>query len=180
MKLPELTAGKILSRYKRFLADVELSNGEIVTVHCPNTGSMEGCWKPGAAVELSASTNPKRKLNWTLERVDMGAGWIGVNTNRVNGIISHFIENEMIDKLSGYSELKREPSYLAPGFDRSRFDILLSKSDAKPCYVEIKNTTLYRHKQIQFPDARTVRGKKHYYFSNMQLKTAVGELFFLR
>ena len=161
MSFPVLTDGKIISRYKRFLADVELPDGEVVTAHCPNTGSMQGCWQPGAAVQLSASDNPKRKLKWTLERVDMGAGWIGVNTHRVNGIICEFIENGSIEKLSGYDEIKREPTYTAPGFDRSRFDILLSSLGKKDCYVEIKNTTLYRDGQIQFPDAKTTRGRKH-------------------
>ena len=122
---------------------------------------MQGCWKPGAPVQLSASDNPKRKLRWTLERVDMGAGWIGVNTNRVNTIISNFIASNAIPTLEGYSDLKREPPYNIAGFDRSRFDILLTGQSRKPCFVEIKNTTLYRQQEIQFPDAKTVRGKKH-------------------
>ena len=161
MNLPTLTDGRIISRYKRFLADVELSNGETVTAHCPNTGAMQGCWEPGAPVQLSASDNPKRKLKWTLERVDMGAGWIGVNTHRVNAIMSNFISDNTIPGLTGYSDLKREPTYNVDGFDRSRFDILLTKPDHQPCFVEIKNTTLFRNGEIQFPDAKTSRGKKH-------------------
>jgi sugar fermentation stimulation protein A len=161
LNLPTLTDGRIISRYKRFLADVELYNGEIVTAHCPNTGSMQGCWEAGAPVQLSASDNPKRKLRWTLERVDMGAGWIGVNTNRVNAIMSDFINDNAIPGLTGYSEFKREPAYNVDGFDRSRFDILLNRSGRQPCFVEIKNTTLFRNQEIQFPDAKTSRGKKH-------------------
>ena len=161
MKLPTLTNGKIISRYKRFLADIELNSGDTVTAHCPNTGSMQGCWKQGAPVQVSASDNPKRKLQWTLERVDMGAGWIGINTSRVNTIMSGFINDNAVPGLEGYSNLKREPAYNVDGFDRSRFDILLSGSKRKPCFVEVKNTTLYRNQEIQFPDAKTARGKKH-------------------
>ena len=111
MKLPPLFEGRILSRYKRFLADIELPTGEIVTAHCPNTGAMTGCWSPGVAVQISASDNPKRKLKWTLERVDMGAGWVGVNTARVNQFIRSFIEENAIPTLHGYRELKSEPAY---------------------------------------------------------------------
>ncbi len=161
MELPTLTNGKIISRYKRFLADVELSSGEVVTVHCPNTGAMTSCWEPGAAVQLSASTNPKRKLNWTLERVDMGQGWIGVNTNRVNKFVGDFIVNGEIEALSGYSGLKAEPVYLAEGFDKSRFDFLLTAKGRRDCYVEVKNATLLKDGIIQFPDAVTTRGSKH-------------------
>ena len=122
---------------------------------------MQSCWEQGAPVQLSASDNPKRKLQWTLERIDMGAGWIGINTNRVNAIISVFINENAIPGLEGYSNLKREPAYNVDSFDRSRFDILLSEPKREPCFVEIKNTTLYRNHEIQFPDAKTTRGKKH-------------------
>ncbi len=132
-----------------------------MTAHCPNTGAMTSCWGPGAAVQLSASTNPKRKLNWTLERVDMGQGWIGVNTNRVNHFIGSFIQNEKIELLTNYSNLKTEPVYLAEGFDHSRFDFLLSAQGRRDCYVEVKNATLLKDGLIQFPDAVTTRGKKH-------------------
>ncbi|MEA3292434.1 MAG: DNA/RNA nuclease SfsA [Pseudomonadota bacterium] len=162
MELPPLTAGRILRRYKRFLADVELESGEIVTAHCPNTGSMQGCWAPGARVEISHSDNPGRKLPWTLERVDMGGGWIGVNTGRVNAVIAEAIEKGSIPTLSGYSTLKREPAYQAPGFPKSRFDLLLTDAGERPdCYIEIKNATLLVNDVIEFPDAVTTRGRKH-------------------
>lgn len=161
MKLPPLTNGIILRRYKRFLADIELDNGALITAHCPNTGSMQGCWEPGAAVQLSESDNPKRKYRWTLERVDMGAGWIGVNTTRVNAIVKSFVNSNDIDRLKGYETIRSEPQYLAENFPRSRFDLLLSQKGRRDCYVEIKNTTLYRNQQIQFPDAKTDRGRKH-------------------
>ncbi|HHH39013.1 MAG TPA: DNA/RNA nuclease SfsA, partial [Sedimenticola sp.] len=91
MQLPPLTAARMIRRYKRFLADVELADGSLLTVHCPNTGSMKGCWAPGAPVEISFSDNPKRKLAWTLERVDMGGGWVGVHTGRTNAVVAEAI-----------------------------------------------------------------------------------------
>lgn len=161
MQFPPLTQGTILSRYKRFLADVELDDGRVVTAHCPNTGSMTGCWAPGAPVELSASDNPKRKLKWTLERVDMGQGWVGVNTSRTNQIISTFIEKRKVPRLDQFDQLKREPAYEARGFPRSRFDLMLMTERQPHCYVEVKNTTLLVDERIQFPDAVTERGRKH-------------------
>ena len=161
MKFPPLTDGRIIKRYKRFLADVELVNGETITAHCANTGAMTGCWTPGAPVQLSASDNPKRKLRWTLERVDMGAGWVGVNTSRVNHIIAEFIADGQIGQLTGYDLVHKEPNYQAPGFPTSRFDLLLQKQGLPDCYVEIKNTTLLVGNRLQFPDAVTSRGKKH-------------------
>ena len=122
---------------------------------------MTSCWEPGAAVQLSASTNPKRKLNWTLERVDMGQGWVGINTNRVNKFIGEFIRNGDIERLDGYDGIKAEPTYLASGFDKSRFDFLLTGKGRKDCYVEVKNATLLKDGMIQFPDAVTIRGSKH-------------------
>lgn len=161
MRFPPLTRGRILRRYQRFLADVELPGGEVVTAHCPNTGSMSGCWAPGAPAELSASDNPKRKLRWTLERVDMGQGWVGVNTGRTNQIMVWFLERGRVPGLEGYSSLRREPTYRAPGWPDSRFDALLTADGRRDCYVEVKNTTLYTEGAIRFPDAKTERGRKH-------------------
>jgi len=161
LRLPPLFDGRILSRYKRFLADVELATGERVTAHCPNTGAMTGCWSPGAAAQVSASDNPKRKLKWTLERVDMGAGWVGVNTARVNQFIRSFIEENAIPAFHGYRELKSEPAYFQEGFEKSRFDFRLSGNRRPDCYLEIKNATLFRDGRVLFPDAVTVRGRKH-------------------
>lgn len=159
--LPPLTNGRILKRYKRFLADVELDTGELVTAHCANTGSMTGCWKPGAPVQLSHSDNPKRKLAWTLERVDMGAGWIGVNTARTNHIVCALINARLIPGLEAFDDIKREPAYSPVGYDRSRFDLLLTAADRADCFIEVKNTTLVVGNQVQFPDAVTSRGRKH-------------------
>lgn len=161
MKLPPLTRGRILRRYKRFLADIELPDGSVVTAHCPNTGAMTGCWAPGAPAEISASDNPKRKLRWTLERVDMGAGWVGVHTGRSNQSVSWLLERGKIPGLDGYNAVRREPTYAAPGFPRSRFDMQLTGPGRRDCYVEVKNTTLFSDGAIRFPDAVTERGRKH-------------------
>jgi sugar fermentation stimulation protein A len=159
MRLPPMTSGRMVRRYKRFLADVELSDGILVTAHCANTGSMEGCWAPGAPVELSHSDNPRRKLAWTLERIDMGDGWIGVNTLRVNAIVAEGISLGRIKPLAGYRNIRSEP-VMDFGSGRSRLDLLLAAADGD-CLVEVKNATLLRDGVIQFPDAVTTRGRKH-------------------
>ncbi|KAA3633175.1 MAG: DNA/RNA nuclease SfsA [Proteobacteria bacterium] len=162
MILPNLADGRILKRYKRFLADVALDDGTVITAHCANTGSMESCWKPGAPVQVSDSRNPKRKLRWSLERIDMGGGWIGVNTMRVNGVIGEGIETGRIPMLAGYRSMRREPVYQATGMPRSRFDFALAGGAASAeCLVEVKNATLLLDGVIQFPDAVTIRGLKH-------------------
>ena len=132
-----------------------------VTVHCPNTGSMKSCWHPGAPVLLSHSDNPARKLSWTLECIDTGGGWIGVNTTRVNAIIARAIEDHRIPPLDGYRSLTREPRIDVPGFPPSRFDLLLTSPARRDCFVEIKNTTLLEDETVLFPDAVSERGRKH-------------------
>ncbi len=161
MNLPPLVNGLIVNRYKRFLADVELADGRIVTAHCPNTGSMRGCWKPGASVQLSYSDNPKRKLAWTLERVDMGQGWIGVHTGRTNPVIGEALRENRIPGLTGYENIQSEVVFDAPGFERSRFDFLLTQGLASDGWVEVKNVTLWEGRRLLFPDAVTQRGRKH-------------------
>lgn len=160
MELPPLADGRIISRYKRFFADVALVDGEMVTAHCPNTGTMESCWQPGAPAQVSHSDNPRRKLAYTLERVDMGGGWIGVNTTRVNGIVAEAIAAGRVAPLAGYETLTREPTFGGAAGSRSRFDLRLT-GDAGECLVEIKNATWLREGVIQFPDAVTSRGLKH-------------------
>ena len=159
--LGPLTAGHIRRRYKRFLADVELQGGQVIIAHCPNTGSMESCWAPGKRVELSFSDNPRRKLPWTLERVDMGQGWVGVNTARVNGVIAAAIREQRIPALRGYRRIRHEPSITVDGYPPSRFDLALGGGNHADAFVEIKNATLLRGDVVQFPDAVTVRGLKH-------------------
>jgi sugar fermentation stimulation protein A len=161
MQLPPLTEGTILRRYKRFLADVELADGTLVTAHCPNTGAMTGCWAPGAPVQLSHSDNPKRKLAWTLERVDMGGGWIGVNTARTNALVAEAIGAGHVPPLAGYGQLRREVPFHPPGHPRARLDLLLSQGGQADAFVEVKNVTLLDGGRLRFPDAVTERGRRH-------------------
>jgi len=169
VKLPEpLLAGVLVRRYQRFLADVELADGRVVTVHCPNPGRMTSCGEPGRPVLVSDSGNPRRKLRHTLELIRMGRTWVGVNTARPNRAVEAFIRAGEVPELAGYGEIAREVRYGEGG--RSRVDLLLrDPSGGRPdCYVEVKNTT-WRvpvpgrpgvH-TAAFPDAVTARGRKH-------------------
>lgn len=152
-----LHKGKLIKRYKRFLADVELKDGTVVTAHCPNTGSMESCFQEGATVWLSHTDDPKRKLAWTWEFTETVDGLIGINTARPNQVVAKAVERGEIAQLQGYSSVRREVKY----GKNSRIDLLLEGDAQKPCYVEIKNTTLRRDDKILFPDAVTERGRKH-------------------
>ncbi len=161
MELPPLYRGRILNRYQRFLADVELEDGGQITAHCPNTGSMRSCWEPGAPVQVSYDDNPKRKLCWTLERVDMGAGWVGIHTGRPNVAIAEGIKQQRIRTLQGYRTLRREVLCTPTGHPRSRIDIVLGEGSGPDVLVEVKNTTLLDDDTVRFPDAITNRGRKH-------------------
>ncbi len=161
MQLPPLVRGRILRRYKRFLVDVELEDGRSVTAHCPNTGTMRSCWEPGARVQLSRSDNPRRKLAWTLERVDMGGGWIGVNTGLVNRVIAEGIAAGRIPLLSGYGILKREVTLKFPGLPKGRLDIALHQGEQPDALVEVKSVTLLDGDCLRFPDAVSERARKH-------------------
>lgn len=160
MQLPPLTPGRILRRYKRFLADVTLHDGQQVVAHCPNTGSMRTCWEPGAPVELSYSGDPRRKLAWTLERVDMGQGWIGVHTGRTNPVVAEAVEQGRIPALAGYRTLRREVPFAASGL-AGRLDLGLEDGAGPDALVEVKNVTLLDGDRLRFPDAVTERGRKH-------------------
>ncbi len=152
----DIREGKILKRYKRFLADIEFPNGEVITAHTANTGSMTGCWSPGWKVIVSKSTNLKRKLPYSLELTHNGESWIGVNTSRPNSLAQEAIENGVITELSGYITLTREVS-----IGESRIDILLER-ESKKCYVEVKNVTLKTSDGLaRFPDSVSERGQKH-------------------
>lgn len=161
MQLPPLIDGIILKRYKRFLADVALTDGRVVTAHCPNTGSMRGCWRPGAPVQVSHSDNPKRKLAWTLERVDMGQGWVGVHTGRTNPVVGEALAAGCIPELRGFQKLRSEVVFEPPGFERARFDFQLSQGAGPDAWIEVKNVTLWEGGSLLFPDAVTLRGRKH-------------------
>lgn len=171
MKLPPLTPVRLLRRYKRFLADVAFDDGTVTTVHCPNTGSMTGCWAPGVPAEISRSQNPKRKLPWTLERVNMGAGWIGVNTARTNDVVREAIHAGRIPTLSGFGTVRREVAVRADGPVGARLDLLLSDGPSPDVLVEVKNVTLLDGDCLRFPDAASTRALKHL----DALESAVGD-----
>jgi len=152
----EIQKAKIIKRYKRFLADVELSNGEITTVHVPNTGRMTECWAPGWDCIISDSGNPNRKYRFTLEMTHNGNTWIVVNTNLPNTIAENFIQNKDIIGLDNYTSIEREVKY----GENSRIDLLLSNANEK-CFVEVKNTTLVENGIAYFPDAPSDRAIKH-------------------
>ena len=154
-----LVPARLVKRYKRFLADVTFEDGTAVTAHCPNTGSMLGCQKPGSRVWLSRSDNPRRKYTHTWELVEMAGGaLVGVNTGRSNALVREAIEAGVIGELAGYPEIRPEVRY---GEENSRADFLLS-GDGKACYVEVKNVTAAVDAGIAlFPDAVSTRGTRH-------------------
>jgi sugar fermentation stimulation protein A len=151
-----LVSGRLIRRYKRFLADVVLEDGTTVTAHCANTGSMLGCAEPGSEVLLSEAQNPARKLRYTWELVRVGTTWVGINTARANPIVAEAVLADRIPELAGHTDLKREVPY----GKNSRIDLLLTGGPG-PTYVEVKNTTLAFGGTARFPDAVTLRGRKH-------------------
>lgn len=156
MHFPPILYGTLIRRYKRFLADVELDDGSVITAHCPNTGRMTTCAEPGWRVALSDSNNPKRKYRYTWELVHNGKCWICVNTGRANDLAVEAITHGIIPELAGYPEVLREQR-----FGNSRFDLLLKNGEER-CYVEVKNVTLLASDGCYaFPDAVTERGRKH-------------------
>lgn len=152
----KLIRGTLLQRYKRFLADVRLANGEIVTAHCTNTGSMLGCKEPGSAVYLSRSDNLNRKLAYTWEMIQVDRIWVGINTMHPNRLVAEAIEADAIPELCGYETLRREVKVSR----HSRLDLCLNGSDGC-CYVEVKNVTLSFNRAAAFPDAVNERATKH-------------------
>lgn len=153
----KLVKGKIIKRYKRFLADIELDSGEFITAHTANTGSMKTCWEPGWKVLCSYHDNPKRKLKYSLELTHNGNSWILVNTSLPNKIGKEAIEKNLIKELTGYDHIKPEAK-----IGESRIDLLLTKDSGEKCYVEIKNVTLKGDDDLAlFPDGVTTRGQKH-------------------
>jgi sugar fermentation stimulation protein A len=154
-----LIQGTLIKRYKRFLADVQLTDGSIVIAHCPNTGAMTGCAEPGWKVWLSPSTNPKRKLLYTWEVVLTDKQyWIGINTHKANVLVKEAIQENKIAELVGYANLKAEVKF---GEENSRIDFLLTDFEKVDCYVEVKSVTLLDNNVGYFPDAKTIRGQKH-------------------
>lgn len=156
---PALQSGRLIKRYKRFLTDIALDNGEVLTIHCPNTGSMKNCLFEGNRVWFSTSNNAKRKYPHTFELMETDVGHlIGINTGRANALAEDAIHRGVIAELQGYSQLSREVKY---GQENSRIDILLTGDNQQKCYIEVKSCTLLEEGTGFFPDAVTKRGQKH-------------------
>jgi len=157
---PELEQGRLLIRYKRFLADIETASGELMTIHCPNTGSMFNCMKPDGRVWFSRSNDPKRKLPGTWEIAETPQGRFAcINTGRANALVEEALRAGVITELNGFTALKREVAY---GQEKSRVDFRLEYPSG-PAYVEVKSVTLgFDDSAVAaFPDAVTQRGARH-------------------
>ncbi|NMF57687.1 DNA/RNA nuclease SfsA [Pseudanabaena yagii] len=155
----ELIAGRLVSRYKRFFADIELENGEIITAHCANTGPMTGVCQLGSPVLVSHHPNPKRKLAYSWEAIYLDDEWIGINTSLPNRVIGYMLDRHLLPELEPYTTVKSEVAY---GNEKSRIDFLLTDDNChKKTYVEVKNTTWCIGNLALFPDTVTTRGQKH-------------------
>lgn len=163
MNLPPLVTGRLIRRYKRFLADVLLDSGEAITAHCANPGSMMGLSAPGSRVWLSVSDDPKRKLRHSWKLIEVDFGWIGpqlvaIDTAHPNRLAEEAIGQGLIPELAGYETLRREVAY----GKNSRIDLLLTGAGRPVAYVEVKNVHLMRQPGlVEFPDSVTSRGAKH-------------------
>lgn len=156
-----LLKGRLIKRYKRFMADVELEDGRKVTAHCANSGSMLSVNEPGAEVWLSPAQNPERKLKFTWEMIRIGKTLVGINTSHPNALVAEAIAAGKINEVKGYAEQRREVKY----GKNSRIDVLLEDPKKGLCYVEVKNVTMRRDLSkdapVEFPDGVTARGAKH-------------------
>ena len=145
---PELFQGTLIKRYKRFLADVQLDNGSLVTAHCPNSGTMRACSEPGRPVYLSYHDNPKRKYRYTWELIQMPASLVGVNTLMPNRLVKHAVQTGQVQELDGYAQVTSEAKMGA----HSRVDLMLQDDDRGTCLVEVKNCTMVQDGIARFPD----------------------------
>ncbi|MCG8338223.1 MAG: DNA/RNA nuclease SfsA [Proteobacteria bacterium] len=154
---PQLYKGTLVKRYKRFLADIVLNSGETITAHCANSGSMKDCSESGRPVFVSYHDDPKRKLKYSWQIIEMPTSLVGVNTSWPNKLVAQAIISGAVDELTGYHSLAQEVKV----GDRSRLDIYLTDNKKKQCYIEVKNCTMARDGVAAFPDAVTTRGRKH-------------------
>ncbi len=157
MVWPALIRGILVKRYQRFMVDVKLPDGRMVTAHCPNTGSMRACCEPGRPVYLSRHRSRRRRLHYTFELIQMSGSLVGVNTAVPNRLVREAIQAGTIRSLAGYDRVCSEVPYGT----HSRVDLLLESRKQGCCFVEIKNCTLVEQETAYFPDAVTVRGLKH-------------------
>jgi sugar fermentation stimulation protein A len=152
----KLISGLFIKRYKRFFVDIKIKN-QIITAHCPNTGSMYGLLKKNNKVWVSKSNNPNRKLKYTLEIIEANKSKVGVNTHSTNKIVKHALQNNLIKEFNNILEIKSETKFGA----NTRFDFLII-NEKNRAFIEVKNVTLSRKKELaEFPDAVTTRGLKH-------------------
>ncbi len=151
----KLVHGRLIKRYKRFLADILLDDGTEIIAHCTNSGSMKSCLENGAEVYLSPVTNPSRKTKFTWEMIKINGDWVGINTGNPNKLAFTLISKNNIPGLQGFTTVKREVN-----FGDSRFDIY-AENEMESCYIEVKNVTLKEGNYALFPDAVTTRGQKH-------------------
>ena len=152
----KLISGLFIKRYKRFFVDIKIKK-QIVTAHCPNTGSMYGLLNNGNKVWISKSNNPNRKLKYTLEMIEDDNAKVGVNTHSSNKIVFHALQNNLIKEFDNILEIKPETKF----GKNTRFDFLVKNKKDK-IFIEVKNVTLSRKKEIaEFPDSKTTRGLKH-------------------
>jgi sugar fermentation stimulation protein A len=156
LEWPHLIKGTLLKRYKRFMADVKLDNGTVITAFCPNTGTMKSCYEPGRRVYLSEHNRPDRNLKYTWEMIEMPTSLVGVNTAIPNRLVKKAILDKEIKELSVFENIRTEVKY----GKNSRIDILLEEKSRKT-YIEVKNCTLMEGGICYFPDAVTARGLKH-------------------
>lgn len=153
-----LVLGTLIQRYKRFLADVRLADGSVVTAHTTNTGSMKTCWEPGDRVLLESAANPNRKLKFTWLAVERPGGWVGVETGMPNRVVAEAARRDVLPGLAGLNSVRTEVKY---GTENSRIDVLALDGDGRQVFIEVKNTTLKDGPWALFPDAVTERGTKH-------------------
>lgn len=153
-----LVAARVIRRYQRFLADMELEDGRRVTAHTTNTGTMKTCWEPGDRTLLQPASNPARKLPYTWLAVEREGTWIGVETGIPNRVVAEAARRDRLPGLPGLSDVRTEVRY---GREGSRIDVLATGVDGAPVYIEVKNTTLQVGDLACFPDAVSQRGLKH-------------------
>jgi sugar fermentation stimulation protein A len=156
MRFPSpLVPGVLIRRYQRFLAEVRLTDGSLITAHCPNSGSMRGCNVPGREVLLSEAENPRRKTRYTWELIRLPSTWVGINTLNANRLVAEAAHQQGIPELEPFDRLTREVT-----LEHSRIDFCLIQGD-RSFFVEVKNVTLVENGAALFPDAPTARGRKH-------------------